>query len=127
MSHAVDDKSSSYENFMRRIRKVHFVGIGGAGMSGIADVMNTLGYQVSGSDIASNAVTERLQSLGVKVYHTHTAENIRDVDVVVTSTAIDKNNLEVETATTVPPAPPHAPAKSAEVKAIVRINCEKSI
>lgn len=98
MSHAVDDKSSSYENFMRRIRKVHFVGIGGAGMSGIADVMNTLGYQVSGSDIANNAVTERLQSLGVKVYHTHTAENIRDVDVVVTSTAIDKNNLEVEAA-----------------------------
>ena len=98
MSHAIDDKSSSYENFMRRIRKVHFVGIGGAGMSGIADVMNTLGYQVSGSDIASNTVTERLQSLGVKVYHTHTAENIRDVDVVVTSTAIDKNNLEVEAA-----------------------------
>lgn len=98
MSHAVDDKSSSYENFMRRIRKVHFVGIGGAGMSGIADVMNTLGYQVSGSDIASNAVTERLQSLGVKVYHSHTAENISDVDVVVTSTAIDKNNLEVEAA-----------------------------
>ncbi len=98
MSHAIDDKSSSYENFMRRIRKVHFVGIGGAGMSGIADVMNTLGYQVSGSDIASNAVTERLQSLGVKVYHTHTAENISDVDVVVTSTAIDKNNLEVEAA-----------------------------
>lgn len=98
MSHAIDDKSSSYENFMRRIRKVHFVGIGGAGMSGIADVMNTLGYQVSGSDIASNAVTERLQSLGVKVYHAHTAENIRDVDVVVTSTAIDKNNLEVEAA-----------------------------
>ncbi len=98
MSHTADDKTSSYENFMRRIRKVHFVGIGGAGMSGIADVMNTLGYQVSGSDIASNAVTERLQSLGVKVYNTHSAENISDVDVVVTSTAIDKNNLEVEAA-----------------------------
>lgn len=98
MSHTGDDKTSSYENFMRRIRKVHFVGIGGAGMSGIADVMNTLGYQVSGSDIACNAVTERLQSLGVKVYHTHSAENISDVDVVVTSTAIDKNNLEVEAA-----------------------------
>jgi UDP-N-acetylmuramate--alanine ligase len=98
MSHTADDKTSSYENFMRRIRKVHFVGIGGAGMSGIADVMNTLGYQVSGSDIASNAVTERLQSLGVKVYNTHSAENISNVDVVVTSTAIDKNNLEVEAA-----------------------------
>ncbi len=88
----------SHENFMRRIRKVHFVGIGGAGMSGIADVMHTLGYQVSGSDIASNAVTERLESLGVKVYHAHTADNVADVDVVVTSTAIDKSNAEVEAA-----------------------------
>ncbi|MCG6937649.1 MAG: UDP-N-acetylmuramate--L-alanine ligase [Gammaproteobacteria bacterium] len=83
------------DNFMRRIRKVHFVGIGGAGMSGIADVMNTLGYQVSGSDIASNAVTERLLKLGVKVYHSHAEENINDVDVVVTSTAIKKDNVEV--------------------------------
>ena len=98
MSQSSGDRTTGYENFMRRIRKVHFVGIGGAGMSGIADVMNTLGYQVSGSDIASNAVTERLQSLGVKVYHSHTAENIKDVDVVVTSTAIDKENLEVEAA-----------------------------
>ncbi|MBL4711592.1 MAG: UDP-N-acetylmuramate--L-alanine ligase, partial [Gammaproteobacteria bacterium] len=80
---------------MRRIRKVHFVGIGGAGMSGIADVMNTLGYEVSGSDVASNAVTERLQSLGVKVFHTHAAENVKDVDVVVTSTAINEENAEV--------------------------------
>ncbi len=98
MSQSASNKSTSHENFMRRIRKVHFVGIGGAGMSGIADVMNTLGYQVSGSDIASNAVTERLQSLGVKVYHTHTAENVSDVDVVVTSTAISKENVEVEAA-----------------------------
>ncbi len=98
MSLPSNDKTTSYENFMRRIRKVHFVGIGGAGMSGIADVMNTLGYQVSGSDIATNAVTERLQSLGVKVYHTHTEENVNDVDVVVTSTAIDKDNLEVAAA-----------------------------
>lgn len=95
MSRFDNDKATGYDSFMRRIRKVHFVGIGGAGMSGIADVMNTLGYQVSGSDIASNAVTERLESLGVKVYHTHIAENINDVDVVVTSTAINKDNLEV--------------------------------
>lgn len=95
MSHFDNDKATGYDNFMRRIRRVHFVGIGGAGMSGIADVMNTLGYQVSGSDIASNAVTERLENLGVKVYHTHVAENINDVDVVVTSTAINKDNLEV--------------------------------
>lgn len=90
--------AAGHENFMRRIRKVHFVGIGGAGMSGIADVMHTLGYQVSGSDIASNAVTERLQNMGVKVYHSHTAENVSDVDVVVTSTAINKDNVEVEAA-----------------------------
>jgi len=85
----------SFKDFMRRIRKVHFVGIGGAGMSGIADVMNTLGYQVSGSDVASNAVTEQLKSSGVNVYYSHSVENVRDVDVVVTSTAISSDNLEV--------------------------------
>jgi len=95
---ATSDASKSHENFMRRIRKVHFVGIGGAGMSGIANVMHTLGYQVSGSDIASSAVTDRLKDLGVKIYSQHTAENVSDVDVVVTSTAINKNNIEVETA-----------------------------
>ncbi len=88
----------SFKDFMRRIRKVHFVGIGGAGMSGIADVMNTLGYQVSGSDVASNAVTEQLKSSGVKVYHSHSVENVSDVDVVVTSTAISRENVEVEAA-----------------------------
>jgi UDP-N-acetylmuramate--alanine ligase len=98
MSHPVNNASSSDENFMRRIRKVHFVGIGGAGMSGIADVMHTLGYQVSGSDIASSAVTERLKNIGVKVYNKHVAENVSDVDVVVTSTAIQQENVEVETA-----------------------------
>ncbi len=89
---------SNHENFMRRIRKVHFVGIGGAGMSGIADVMHTLGYTVSGSDIATNAVTKRLQDMGVTVFCNHRAENIEDVDVVVTSTAINAENIEVEAA-----------------------------
>ena len=98
MSQSVSNESKSHENFMRRIRKVHFVGIGGAGMSGIADVMHTLGYQVSGSDIASNAVTERLKSLGVKVYDRHTIENVSEVDVVVTSTAINDANVEVKAA-----------------------------
>jgi UDP-N-acetylmuramate--alanine ligase len=88
----------SFKEFMGRIRKVHFVGIGGAGMSGIADVMNTLGYQVSGSDVASNAVTEQLQNSGVKVYHSHSVDNVSDVDVVVTSTAISRDNVEVEAA-----------------------------
>lgn len=85
-------------SFMRRIRKVHFVGIGGAGMSGIAEVINTLGYEVSGSDISDNAVTRRLQNLGVKICYQHTAENVADVDVVVTSTAISSENVEVEAA-----------------------------
>jgi len=95
---SVNSKSDSHENFMRRIRKVHFVGIGGAGMSGIADVMHTLGYIVSGSDVASNAVTRRLQDMGVTIFHAHRAENIIDVDVVVTSTAINADNLEVQAA-----------------------------
>ena len=89
---------ANFKEFMRRIRKVHFVGIGGAGMSGIADVMNTLGYQVSGSDVASNAVTEQLKSSGVKIYHSHSVDNVSDVDVVVTSTAISIDNIEVEAA-----------------------------
>lgn len=88
-------KHARKKNRMRRIHKVHFVGIGGAGMSGIADVMHTLGYQVSGSDLADNAVTKRLQSLGVKVYNEHTEKNVSDVDVVVTSTAINESNVEV--------------------------------
>jgi len=100
MSNPAVNETSSNDNFMRRIRKVHFVGIGGAGMSGIADVMHTLGYQVSGSDIASNAVTDRLESLGVTIYHTHSADNVNDVDVVVTSTAISKDNAEVRAPST---------------------------
>ena len=88
----------SRDNFMRRIRKVHFVGIGGAGMSGIADVMHTLGYQVSGSDMADTAVTQALQQAGVRVYCGHDAAHVAEVDVVVTSTAIDADNVEVAAA-----------------------------
>jgi UDP-N-acetylmuramate--alanine ligase len=86
------------EPFMRRIRKVHFVGIGGVGMSGIAEVMHTLGYEVSGSDLGENAATQRLQAVGVTVFKGHAASNIRDVDVVVTSSAISKDNPEVAVA-----------------------------
>ncbi len=88
----------SIESIMRRIRKVHFVGIGGAGMSGIADVMHHLGYQISGSDIAENAATEHLKLAGVKIFMSHQAKHIEGVDVVVTSTAIDDDNIEVQTA-----------------------------
>lgn len=80
------------------IEKIHFVGIGGTGMSGIAEVLRNLGYNVSGSDIKASPVTDRLQHLGIKVYFEHTAGNVDDVDVVVTSTAVDRNNPEVSRA-----------------------------
>ena len=83
------------EHPMRRIRRVHFVGIGGAGMSGIAEVLLNLGYQVSGSDESVGATTERLQSLGAKVYKGHSAGNVESVEVVVTSSAISADNPEV--------------------------------
>ncbi len=78
-----------------RIERIHFVGIGGSGMSGIAEVLLNLGYQVSGSDLASSAVTDRLIALGAKVSLGHDAEHVADVDVVVTSTAVASNNPEV--------------------------------
>jgi UDP-N-acetylmuramate--alanine ligase len=87
-----------FDTFMRRIRKVHFVGIGGAGMSGIADVMNTLGYEVSGSDLADNASTRNLQQAGVIVHKGHDASFVNDVDVVVISSAIRPDNAEVTAA-----------------------------
>lgn len=77
------------------IDKIHFVGVGGTGMSGIAEVLCNLGYRVSGSDIKSSGVTDRLIALGVKVYFGHQAENVEDVDVVVTSSAVDRSNPEV--------------------------------
>ena len=74
--------------------RVHFVGIGGAGMSGIAEVLCTLGYQVSGSDSAENAVTRRLASLGVTVCRGHAAANVLGADCVVVSSAIKRDNPE---------------------------------
>jgi len=80
------------------IDKIHFVGVGGTGMSGIAEVLSNLGYSVSGSDIKASSVTDRLQAMGVKVFFGHHAENVADVDVVVTSTAVDRTNPEITTA-----------------------------
>lgn len=77
------------------VDKIHFVGIGGTGMSGIAEVLCNLGYYVSGSDIKASPVTDRLQAMGVKVYFEHAASNVVDVDVVVTSTAVDRSNPEI--------------------------------
>ena len=77
------------------IKHVHFVGIGGAGMSGIAEVLFNLGYTVSGSDISSGAVLQRLENLGIKTYVGHSAKNIVGADAVVTSTAVKGDNPEV--------------------------------
>ncbi|MFQ6372784.1 UDP-N-acetylmuramate--L-alanine ligase [Shewanella sp. YIC-542] len=80
---------------MRRVRRIHFVGIGGAGMGGIAEVLLNEGYQVSGSDIARNGVTDRLSALGARVVIGHTAEAVTNVDVVVVSSAIHPDNPEL--------------------------------
>ena len=80
---------------MRRIRCVHFIGIGGAGMCGIAEVLLNQGYQISGSDAKAGKTTERLQQLGAKVFIGHAAENIVNANVVVVSTAIDDTNPEI--------------------------------
>jgi UDP-N-acetylmuramate--alanine ligase len=78
-----------------KIQQVHFVGIGGIGMSGIAEVLLNLGYKVSGSDLKSSAVTQRLAGLGASVFEGHRAENIAGAEVVVTSSAIAAENPEV--------------------------------
>jgi UDP-N-acetylmuramate--alanine ligase len=78
-----------------KIQRVHFVGIGGIGMSGIAEVLLNLGYKVSGSDLKSSAVTQRLASLGATTFEGHAAENMRGAEVVVTSSAVAPDNPEV--------------------------------
>ncbi|WP_223655806.1 UDP-N-acetylmuramate--L-alanine ligase [Halopseudomonas nanhaiensis] len=80
---------------MRRIRRVHFVGIGGAGMCGIAEVLLNLGYEVSGSDLKRSAVTKRLESFGARIDVGHRAENVQQADVLVVSSAINPQNPEV--------------------------------
>ncbi len=83
---------------MRRVKCIHFIGIGGAGMSGIAEVLLNEGYQITGSDIAANAVTERLESIGASVFIGHQASNIDQASVVVVSTAINEQNPEIQAA-----------------------------
>ena len=78
-----------------KVRHIHFVGIGGSGMSGIAEVLTNLGYQVSGSDLAENAATRRLKDLGAKIALSHAAHNINGADAVVVSSAVRADNPEV--------------------------------
>ena len=80
---------------MRRVRHIHFVGIGGAGMGGIAEVLANEGYEISGSDLAPNAVTQHLNSLGATIYFNHRPENVNGASVVVVSTAVAQDNPEV--------------------------------
>jgi UDP-N-acetylmuramate--alanine ligase len=78
-----------------KIQRVHFVGIGGIGMSGIAEVLLNLGFKVSGSDLRRSAITERLAKLGATIYEGHKAEHVAGAEVVVTSSAISKDNPEI--------------------------------
>jgi len=80
---------------MRRVNRIHFIGIGGAGMGGIAEVLANEGYQVTGSDQATNRVTSRLSDLGATVYLGHSGEQVEGACVVVVSTAIDESNPEI--------------------------------
>ena len=86
------------EPMMRRIQRIHFVGIGGSGMSGIAEVLAGLNYQVSGSDIAENSSIDRLRGLGVSVAIGHRASHVEGADVLVVSSAINQSNPEVKAA-----------------------------
>ena len=78
-----------------KVKRIHFVGIGGAGMSGIAEVLANQGFEVSGSDLAASATTRRLAALGVRIAIGHTADNAAQADAVVVSTAVAETNPEV--------------------------------
>lgn len=81
-----------------KVKNIHFIGIGGSGMSGIAEVLVNLGFNVTGSDLASNSVTARLQAAGATVFQGHQKENLTDADVVVVSSAVNEANPEVKEA-----------------------------
>ncbi|RLA18400.1 MAG: UDP-N-acetylmuramate--L-alanine ligase [Gammaproteobacteria bacterium] len=96
--HTTEQKIRAGQYGLGHVRKIHLIGIGGAGMSGIAEVLINLGYEVSGSDLREGAMTQRLASLGATIRIGHEASHVIDVDVVVTSTAVDKENVEVNEA-----------------------------
>ena len=91
----ITDSGSYVIPEMRRIRCIHMIGIGGVGMSGIAEVLVNLGYRVTGSDIRSSRVTKRLESFGIRVFIGHFAEHIGEADVVVSSSAVNTENPEI--------------------------------
>src|ERR1700733_8959848 len=96
-------KPKQYEEIMCfRRQHLHFTGIGGIGMSGIAEVLLNLGYTISGSDLKMTPITERLAPLGAKVYEGHAAENVFDAKALVVSSAVDEQNPEVQEARRLP-------------------------
>ena len=80
---------------MRKVTRIFFIGIGGAGMGGIAEVLLNEGYQIAGSDLAKNAMTERLENLGAEIMFGHAFDNPINANVVVVSSAIDESNPEI--------------------------------
>ncbi|MDR3330952.1 MAG: UDP-N-acetylmuramate--L-alanine ligase [Endomicrobium sp.] len=80
---------------LRKNKNIHFVGIGGSGMSGIAEILMKLGHNISGSDLRKTETTEHLQEIGVRIYIGHDAKNIKFANVIVVSTAVKKNNVEI--------------------------------
>jgi len=79
----------------KKVKRIHFVGIGGAGMSGIAEVMHNMGFDITGSDLKKSEITVYLESLGIKISYGHSPENVKGAEVIVISTAIPENNPEV--------------------------------
>lgn len=98
MSKVHKDKLKHSMPEMRRIRTIHFVGIGGAGMCGIAEVLLNQGYQITGSDVRHSAVTDRLSAMNAKINIGHAKEHVVDADVIVVSSAIDESNPEIQAA-----------------------------
>src|SRR5579863_870275 len=84
--------------FRGRVRHVHFVGIAGIGMSGLAEILRTLEFDVSGSDLKANDNTRRLESLGVRLFFGHSADNVAGADVVVYTSAVAAENPEIDRA-----------------------------
>jgi len=91
----IDDKAIIEIPEMRRIKRIHFIGIGGAGMSGIAEVLINQGYEISGSDLRESTVTRRLQAKGAKIFIGHSESNVEGANVVVNSSAVDEHNPEM--------------------------------
>jgi len=81
-----------------KIKRIHFIGIGGTGMSGIAEVLFNLGFKVQGSDLKKSPYTERLEKLGIKIFYGHSSQNVKDADLVVISSAINESNEEYKEA-----------------------------